>query len=48
MPYLENLTGLDEVGMKFEVNVGLKKYGQALTELAKGGEPYMERAIKFV
>ena len=51
LPYLKKLQDLqdnDPILMKYQINIDLKFYGDALTELSKGGEKYFDKCVELI
>lgn len=48
LPYLKKLQEMDPVLMKYQINIDLKNYEDALTELAKGDEKYFEICLELI
>jgi elongator complex protein 1 len=48
LPYLQELSHMDEVDRRYRINLDLKRYDTALEELYKGGEQHYNSCIELI
>jgi elongator complex protein 1 len=48
LPYLKKLQDMEPVLMKFQINMDLKSYEDALVEISKGGETYFDKCLELI
>jgi elongator complex protein 1 len=48
LPYLRKLQEMDPVLMRYQINMDLKSYEDALIEVSKGGEAYFDKSLELI
>ncbi len=48
LPYLRKLQELDPILMKYQINIDLKYYEDALYEISKGGEIHFDKSLELI
>lgn len=48
LPYLKRLKELDHYQMRYQINIDLKNYEDALTQLSKAGDKYFETCLELI